>query len=147
MRVISRLFTFWRSLSPRVHVFIISGALLILAAAIGLYFFIRAQTTSHEAPITDDFPPVTVEHTYEDGVHTISGTITLRNRCQRFDSSSFIDDSTTPVTIRVDLTSEHDDGICLEIPETREFLIDVEAPEDAHVEVYSNGIPSSGTAL
>ena len=147
MQIIARLFAYWRSLSPRIHIAITVGGLILLAVAVGLYLFIRAQTTNELETHIEEFPPVTVNHVYEEGTHTISGTITLRNRCQRFDSSSFVDDSTTPVTIRVDLSSEHDEGICLEIPDTRDFTLTVEAPEDAKVEVYSNGIPSSGTAL
>ncbi len=147
MQFIARLFSTWRGMSARTHIIIGSVALGILLVMVGVFVFIRMQANQIDNTGLTDVPPITFEHTYEDGVHTISGTVTLRNRCQRFDASSFVDDSTTPITIRVDLTSEHDEGICLELPDTRTFSLEVEAPEGAQTAVYINGLPSTGAAL
>ncbi len=147
MQFIARLFSTWRSMSARTHIIIGSVALAVLVVLVGVLILARMQANHSDTTGLADVPPIAFEHMYSSGVHTISGTVTLRNRCQRFDALSFVDDSTTPVTIRVDITSEHDDGICLELPDVREFSLDVEAPEDAAVAVYINGLPSTGSAL
>ncbi len=135
------------NLSPRTHLSIGAGALIILAAFLALLYFRPAvapvERETFEAPAL----PITLSTTFAEGVHTIEGSVTLRNRCQRFDAVAALDESATPAIIRVDITSEHDEGICLEIPDTREFSLEVEAPEDARIEVFVNGLPQGQDAL
>jgi len=131
-------------LRPRTHLIVGGIAILVLVAFASLLYFRPAvapvERETFEAPAL----PVTVSSVYEDGVHTLEGSVTLRNRCQRLDTLATLDESASPAIIRLDITSEHDEGICLEIPDTREFTLEVEGPEDAQVQVYVNGLPEGG---
>ena len=147
MGFIQKISARWRALPPRIHLFIGVGALMLLGVFLAL-FFLRPSVAPIERETFDaPVPPITVSSSYEDGTHTIEGTVTLRNRCQRLDALATLDEASTPSIIRVDITSEHDEGICLEIPDTREFSLTLEGPEEAQIEVFVNGIPQSGTAL
>lgn len=147
MRFTKNLLTSWKSLSARTHLFIGVGALIVLAILIA-FFYLRPAPASDQLE-TFETPnlPITMTSSYADGVHFIEGSVTLRNRCQRLDTIATLDDTTSPALIRVDVTSEHDEGICLEIPDTRTFTLEVEGPEDARLQVYVNGLPQSGDAL
>jgi len=147
MQFIRPLLASWKRISPRTHLLIGFGALVVL-----LLFAVFLYTRPATAPVEresfeDPALPITLSNTFSEGVHTVEGTVTLRNRCQRLDTIASLDDAQTPAIIRVDITSEHDEGICLEIPEARTFTLDVEGPEEAKIEVYVNGIPQSGSAL
>ena len=147
MRFTRNLLASWQSLSTRTHLSIGAGALIVLAVFIA--FFYSRPSSSTDALETFETPnlPITMTSSYADGAHSIEGTVTLRNRCQRLDTIATLDDTQTPALIRIDVTSEHDEGICLEIPDTRTFTIEVEGPEDARLEVFVNGLPQTGDAL
>lgn len=125
----------------------LGGALIVLLAGVILFLPRTSEVMEDESGERGESTPVSFADTYEEGTHEITGSITLRNRCQRFDASGMLDESVTPALVRIDITSEDDEGICLEIPETRDFTVSVPGPEDAGVEVYVNGIPSSGNAF
>lgn len=148
MQFITKLLASWRALSPRTHIIIVEVALTLFLGFLLFFFFGRSERTQTQLE-TFETPslPVSIENTYEDGVHTLEGTVTLRNRCQRLSTIASLDESSSPATIRVDLTSEHDEEICLEIPDTRTFSLEVEGPENAAVQIFINGIPQSGNAL
>ena len=144
MRLIRTLLSSWKQLPPRTHLLITLGALIILIA-FGVFLYTRPAAAPVERETFEDPAlPVSTTSTYLDGVHTIEGTVTLRNRCQRLDAIASLDDTQVPALIRVDITSEHDEGICLEIPDERAFTLEVEGPEDTRIEVYVNGIPQGG---
>lgn len=126
--------------------FITAGILLCVVAVL-LMIPKEKEVGTLEERTEGPVPAVTVSDTYTEGTHEIEGTIELRNRCQRLDASGMLDETMTPPIVRVDLTSEDDEGICLEIPEVRDFKVSVPGPEEATVEVFVNGIPLSGTAL
>ena len=144
MRFIRTLLSSWKGLPPRTHLLIAGGALVILIA-FGVFLYTRPVATPVERETFEDPAlPVTLSTSYEEGVHTSEGTATLRNRCQRLNAIASLDDTEAPALIRIDITSEHDEGICLEIPDTRTFTLEVEGPEDARTEVFVNGIPQGG---
>ena len=127
---------------------LIGGAALLLLVLIGTVYAILNPTKAEESRISDvTYPSVQLSPSYEDGEYTIRGSVTLKNRCQRLDTSAMLDDSVAPPIIRVDITSEDDEGICLEIPDTREFSVTVEGPEGAEIEIFINGLPLEGDAV
>lgn len=135
-----------RAVAYRLQVLIGGGALLLLVF-IGTVYAILNPKPHGELGGESNLPPVTLTSSYSDGTHTIAGSIELKNRCQRLDASAMLDESVTPAIIRVDLTSDDDEGICLEIPETRSFSISVEADESAEIQVFVNGLPLNGDAV
>jgi hypothetical protein len=147
MRLIRTILGSWKRLPPRLHLIVGVGALVLLVGFLSLFLFRPAiAPVEREVFETPDLP-ITVSSSYEDGVHLIEGSVTLRNRCQRLDTVATLDDQSMPAIIRIDITSEHDEGICLEIPETREFSLEVEGPEEALLEIFVNGLPQEGDAL
>ena len=147
MRFIQTILGSWKSLPPRIHLIIGVIALVILIGFVSLFLFRPAQAPIEREVFEAPALPITISSTYADGVHLIEGSVTLRNRCQRLDTLASLDDQSDPAIIRVDITSEHDEGICLEIPDTREFSLEVEGPEAAQLEVFVNGLPQNGDAL
>jgi len=147
MRFIQTILGSWKGLPPRVHLVIGIGALAVLVVFLSLFFFRPAVAPVEREVFEVPALPITATSTYEDGVHLIEGTVTLRNRCQRLDTIATLDDQSAPAIIRIDITSEHDEGICLEIPDTREFSLEVEGPEAARLEIFVNGLPQEGDAL
>lgn len=137
----------WQGLRPRTHLSITASAVIIVLAFAALLYFRPAvapvERETFEAPAL----PVAVTSSYEEGIHTLTGAATLRNRCQRLDAVATLDETMTPALIRVDVTSEHDEGICLEIPEERTFELEVEGPENARVQIFVNGLPQDGDAF
>lgn len=144
MRFIQNLLASWKAFSPRTHLLLAAGALVILAAFAALLYFRPAvapvERETFEAPTL----PVSVTSSFEEGIHYIEGTVTLRNRCQRLDTVASLDETGGAPVIRVDITSDHDEGICLEIADTRSFELEVEGPESARIEIYVNGLPEGG---
>lgn len=134
-------------LRPRTHLSVIAGSVVVLLSFAALLYFRPAvapvERQTFEAPAL----PVSITSSYANGTHTISGSVTLRNRCQRLSTVATLDDTHTPALIRIDVTSDHDEGICLEIPDTRTFELSVEGPEDARLEVFVNGLPQGADAL
>jgi len=137
----------WQGLRPRTHLSITAGAVIVVLAFAALLYFRPAVAPVERETFETPTLPVSVTSTYEEGVHTLTGAATLRNRCQRLDAVATLDETMTPALIRIDVTSEHDEGICLEIPEERTFEIEVEGPENARVQIFVNGLPQDGDAF
>jgi len=137
----------WKELRPRTHLSLTAGALIVLAAFAALLYFRPAVAPVERETFETPALPVSISSTYLDGVHTIEGAVTLRNRCQRLDTIATLDETLSPALIRIDVTSEHDEGICLEVPEERTFTLEVEGPEAVRMEVFVNGLPQGGDAL
>lgn len=146
MQPIRSFLTFWRNLPRRIHISIIVGS-LVLIGVLAILFLWPHNASAPEAASSEHVPVVTVASEYADGEYVISGTVSLKNRCQRLDTMGSVDETTSPVTVRVDLTSDFDEGICLEIPDVRTYKLTVAGPEGASVRVFVNGIPQEGDAL
>lgn len=146
MEPIRNLFAFWRNLPRSIHIAIIVGS-LVLIGVFAVLFLWPHSAGAPEAEVGEHVPAVTVSSSYADGTYTVSGTVSLKNRCQRLDTMGSIDETTSPATVRIDLTSDFDEGICLEIPDVRPYEVTVEGPEGAQVRVFVNGIPQEGDAL
>ncbi len=134
-------------LSPALRWGLVTGVFLLCVLAVLVALPKGKQVSQDAETMEGPVPVVVVSDEYSEGTHEIEGTIELRNRCQRLDASGMLDESMSPPIVRVDLTSEDDEGICLEIPEVRDFKVSVPGPEEAQIEVFVNGIPLSGTAL
>lgn len=137
---------FWRSLPRNIHIAIILGS-IVLIGVLAVLFLWPHSAGAPEASALEHVPEVTVSSEYANGEYVVSGTVSLKNRCQRLDTMGSVDETTSPVTVRVDLTSDYDEGICLELPDVRTFELTVPGPEGAHVRVFVNGIPQEGDAL
>jgi hypothetical protein len=122
---------------------------------IGFAFFVFRITegpvtpSAPEAPITGISEVQVLSDTYKKGVHTIKGTATVPTACTTLNATSSAADyaSTSAQGIRINLSAETDDGICLDIPTQAYFSITQTAEQNATVSVYANGelITSTGS--
>lgn len=126
---------------------IAAGAALILLIAAVIYFLPKTHEVARENSDEVAEIPVLFTNVFEDGTHTVSGVATLRNRCQPFDASGVLDSEVSPNVVRIELLAGDDEGVCLQIPEERSFEVSVEGPADSTVQVFVNGIPTSGSAI
>ena len=82
---------------------------------------------------------VSFDTSYDEGTHTIEGTVLADTACQQASATG----SAVGSGIRVDIVLPPDEGICLQRPEALSFSVDVDAPEDATVAVFVNGTPAT----
>lgn len=130
------------------------GIIVIAAIMLAGYFFWPSGSDMDADPITQDplktqdGQEVVVAHTFEDGVHTISGEIVLPNPCYELKEDVAIAES-FPEQVFIELTSVVTDGICIQVIDDRPFSIDVEVDEQASFTLSVNGenIPVPGIAV
>lgn len=123
----------------------------VLIIAMGVYFFVPREA---ESPISDKEPAqttepqenYTIEHVFDDGVHTISGTLTLPTPCHEVRQDVAIAESfPEQVFITIDVVAT--DGICIQVIDERDFSIDVEVDEAATFSLEINGAQVAVPAL
>jgi len=77
-----------------------------------------------------------VEHSYSDGVHTYSGTVTTPTPCYTVDAMAVVAES-YPEQITVDITltdqAEENGGMCTQVLDEKPFSVDVNASEEAEL--------------
>ena len=145
--------SFVRNLLSRVHlsrpakIGIAFGLIAAALLASVIYFLPKTQEVARDRQEEGAPVPVSYTASFDEGTHTVTGTVSLKNRCQPFDASAVLDESVTPAVVRVELLAGEDEGVCLEIPEERSFSVSVDGPEAAAVQVFVNGIPASGEAI
>jgi len=122
----------------------ILGVVVVAIIILGGYFFWPSQKTQDAEPVVDDTvvvgdeAGVEVMHTFEDGVHTISGEVTLPNPCYELQEDVAVAES-FPEQVFIELTGVATDGICIQVTDTRPFSIDVEVDEQASFTLSING--------
>lgn len=124
--------------------YLIGAGAVALVIVIGFAFVYLRSGSDPERSLEETALalPVSFEQEYEDGIHTISGSVMLANRCQTMEASA---EALPDGTIRVDIIAPPDEGLCLQVPTEREFSLDVEATEGASVSIYVNGELSTTT--
>lgn len=124
--------------------YLIGAIAVVLVIVLGFAFvFLRSGSDPDRAQEGTELTlPVSFEQEYEDGVHTISGSVTLANRCQTMEASA---EALPDGTIRVDIIAPPDEELCLQVATEEEFSLDVEAAEGAPVMIYVNGELSTTT--
>lgn len=118
---------------------IIIASVVVVIAALA-YGFLALQTAKAPAEVEKVRSyTATYEDDFDDGVHTISGSVMAETPCQQVNAqASHIEGG----GIRVDVTVTEPEGICLQRPTKLSFEAEVEAPEEAAVAVFVNGEPS-----
>ena len=118
----------------RVFLFILI-LILLSAGAYGLFVWQKAEAPSLTFDTAKPATPVHLVRTYEDGVLTLSGAVTLPNACQTLEAIS----STSGTAVRIDITISPEEGICLQRKVEKAFEFAIETIEGAAVEVYVHG--------
>ncbi len=124
------------------------AVVIIAGIVLGVFFFWPSNKNSNEDIIVDDSLPVVdeeryeVEHDFDDGIHTISGTVTLPTPCHELNENIRIAES-FPEQVFVDLTTVNTGGICIQVIDERAFSIDVEVSEEATFALTFDGVDIS----
>ncbi len=94
------------------------------------------------APTTT--PVVAYRDAYRRGIHTITGSVLAPNSC------TLVTATATPITtgsstsaIRLTLSMPADQGVCLQLPSTVTFSVQVKAPQNAPITATINGALAS----
>ena len=123
----------------------------VLIIGMGVYFLVPREA---ESPVEDEVPAQTTEpqenynvsHIFEDGVHTISGTLTLPTPCHEVRQDVAVAESfPEQVFITIDIAAT--DGICIQVIDERDFSIDVEVDEAATFSLEINSVAVAVPAL
>lgn len=117
-------------------VLIVCAAVVIGAIAYALYAQSTATAPTPVAKTPERSYSVSYEQSYDAGVHTISGSVMLDTPCDTVEASAL----EVGGDIRVDLRIPPLEGMCLQRPAAHEFSVDIEAPEEASVAIFVNGI-------
>lgn len=119
---------------------IVACVLIVIGAlAYAAYAFSRQQAPAPAVIESSRSYAVSFDASYDAGVHTIEGTVTLATPCESVEASA----TAIGGNIRVDLTVPPLEGRCLERATRHEFSVDVEAPEEAAVAVFVNGVSAT----
>lgn len=115
-------------------------AVLVLA---GYLFWPSGSNDGEDQLIKADNPSVVeeeyaIEHTFDEGVHTISGIVNLPTPCHELAENVSVAES-FPEQVFIDLTTVDTGGICIQVIDPREFSIDVEVDEAATFMLTING--------
>lgn len=123
--------------------------ILVVAAIIlaGYFFWPKAEEPGQDAdapntPVAQEEETYSVRHSFDDGVHTVSGVITLPTPCHELRENIRIAES-FPEQVFIDLTTVDTGGICIQVIDDREFSIDVEVDEAASFALSINGVAVS----
>lgn len=96
--------------------------------------------TAAGAAISD----IRITDTYKKGVHTIRGTATVPTACTRLSAAASVPDASSTL-IRVDLSAQIDEGMCLAVPTAVPFTLTATASAGVPVEIYANGTLATTT--
>lgn len=118
------------------HRWMIALSSLVLVGAATLAFRIEASFTKDEY-VRSESPVIALSSAYEDGVWTVKGSTEVPTACTEVSASGALHENGS---IRLDLTIGEDSGICLMLPTSKSYEVDVRAPEDAGLNAYVNGV-------
>ncbi|MBL1434402.1 hypothetical protein COB87_002460 [Candidatus Wolfebacteria bacterium] len=122
----------------------ITGIIIIAAIILLGYLFWPSAQNDQAVDLADNTALVQTEeefvisHKYDDGVHTISGEITLPTPCHELNENIRIAES-FPEQVFMDLFIIDTGGICIQVLDQRSFSIDVEVDEAASFSLTIDG--------
>lgn len=107
----------------------------------------RNPPGGNEAPPENITPPapeeiIPVSHSWEGGVHTYRGVLTIPTPCHRIRSSVVIAES-FPEQVRIDLKRENSGQICIQVIAEAPFVVQFRASENARATVTLDGKPAA----
>lgn len=111
----------------------IALGLFVLTGVAYLALHIESSIAKDEY-VRVEAPQVTLSEDSEDGIRSFRGEVMVPTRCTPVTASALLSDG----GVRIDVTFGEDEDICLALPEAKEFLVEIEAPEDALVGAFVN---------
>jgi hypothetical protein len=85
-------------------------------------------------------PTVTLHDSFKKGLHTITGSIETPNACTRvLAKASIVGDASSTQNILVEIATQTDSGVCLQIPTRADFQATTSAPANLSITAVING--------
>lgn len=109
---------------------IIVTTLVVMLAVWILFAFVRTTEEPASEPSA-----ITLSHRFADGRHEFRGTIELPTPCHRLDVVA----GTQGMEIEINLRTTATDSVCIQVIDTRDFYVQVNAPEEARPKLSFNG--------
>lgn len=119
-------------------------SLLVLVAILGgLWWSLAKDKNQEQMPIgengtTDTSKSLTVDHYFNNGQHTIEGTITLPTPCHGL-SHEVIMAQSFPEQVTINFTTKANDGICTQVLADKFFRVTFAANKDAIIKATLDG--------
>ena len=124
---------------------VIAAIFIILAIALFIFTINKARTGDEKVAtdeITETGPAdtapgsariITAKHDFEDGMHTIAGTVDVPTPCDRLEAEPFfVEGDKTNVEIRFKTINQSaEDEACAQVITPARFKVEYEAPEEA----------------
>lgn len=93
-------------------------------------------------------PSVMLRDSFKKGVHTITGSILMPNACATLAADAIMTGSASSTqAIVVEITTENDTGVCLQIPVAANFSVTIPAPASLPITATVNGSVASTSVL
>lgn len=92
-------------------------------------------------------PIVTLNDSFKKGLHTITGSTETPNACTQVSAkASIVGDASGTQNILVEISTQPDSGVCLQVPAQTNFQTTISAPADLPITTTVNGSGASTTA-
>ncbi|HEY4493543.1 MAG TPA: hypothetical protein VJB98_02900 [Candidatus Paceibacterota bacterium] len=121
------------------------GIVAVLIVILGLVWWglsdkqeVINEPVDNGSEVTQD--SLTVDHYYEDGKHTIEGTITLPTPCHTITGEAIVAES-MPEQITIKLTTKAGEGICTQVLADKFFRVTFNASKEAVIKATLDGKP------
>ncbi len=133
-----------------------ASAIIASIILIGFVFFVphtREVASEHVAEKSETLPPTTtsnlpVHDLFKKGTHTITGSLEAPNACAIVQAQATLASSTDQTqVIRVAISIQKDEGVCLQEPTMMDFSATVVAPAHTPITTSVNGAEVPTTVL
>ena len=130
----------------------IAAAIIAVVLVAGFAFSVpHTQDGAVEAslsPATTSVPSVTLRDVFKKGTHTITGSFLAPNACTVVSAAAaLLGDASSTESIRVDISLEDDEGVCLQLPTQESFSTTIAAPANLPLRATVNGEEATTTVL
>lgn len=127
-------------MNTRIAIGIIVIAAIVL---VGYFFWPNTEKKVEDIPSEDQTVEQTeviynLSHEFDEGTHTISGTVSLPTPCHELRENIRIAES-FPEQVSIDLSIVDTGGICIQVIAEHDFSIDVEVDENASFALTIDG--------
>ncbi len=129
----------------------ISAAIIAIVLFAGFALSVPHTSDVVQAPANTEIknvPSVTLHDVFKKGTHTITGSIEAPNACTEIIATAVaVGDASSTESIRVDISMAKDEGICLQLPTSKDFSATVVAPAHLPLSATVNNEEATTTIL
>jgi hypothetical protein len=131
---------------------LISAAIIIVIVLIVFTISVPrtrdVQLNTPEPEKTVNVPLATLSSSFKKGLYTISGSVEAPNACTTVSASASVGgNASSTESILVEVLTQTDSGVCLQIPTRVSFETTISAPANLPLTLIVNGVLATTTSL